>query len=116
MIFIDFYIKIIFYNYKMLNNFINFIVALDNKYGIGIDNTIPWHLKDDLKQFKNLTENNIVIMGNNTYNSIPDKYRPLSNRLNLVLTNNKRLLENNHEINNLYYFNFKYEEDKLVKI
>lgn len=116
MIFIDFYIKIIFYNYKMLNNFINFIVALDNKYGIGIDNTIPWHLKDDLKQFKNLTENNIVIMGNNTYNSIPDKYRPLSNRLNLVLTNNKSLLENNHEINNLYYFNFKYEEDKLVKI
>ena len=44
-----------------------------------------------------------------------DKYRPLSNRLNLVLTNNKSLLENNPEIN-LYYFNFKYEEDKLVKI
>ena len=40
-----------------------------------------------------MTDGNIVVMGKNTYFSIPKKFRPLSNRLNLVLTNDKELLK-----------------------
>ena len=47
-----------------------------------------------LKYFKELTDGNVVIMGSKTFFSIPVKFRPLKNRLNLVLTNNKDLLKN----------------------
>ena len=97
---------------KMLYNCVNFITACDNKRGIGKNNKLPWDLEEDMKYFKNLTENNVVVMGNNTYNSIPEKFRPLKNRLNLVLTNNKELLKNNHEYNNLIYFNSSIYKNK----
>ena len=51
----------------------NIIVAFDIKRGIGIDNTLPWHIPDDLKQFQKLTRGNgknAVIMGKNTWNSL----------------------------------------------
>lgn len=50
----------------------NLIVALDNKNGIGKDNKIPWYIKEDLKFFKQKTLNNIVLMGRETYDSLPD--------------------------------------------
>ena len=71
------------------------IVALCKKNnGIGINNEIPWTIKHDLKYFKNITtykgdfndQINIVIMGRNTFESIPDKFKPLKNRINIVLT------------------------------
>lgn len=52
---------------------VNLIVAMDRNNGIGINNKIPWHLKQDLLYFKNLTKgahNNAIIMGKNTFNSI----------------------------------------------
>ncbi|MEK9166982.1 MAG: dihydrofolate reductase [Patescibacteria group bacterium] len=64
------------------------IVAIDEKGGIGKNNTLPWHLPADLKHFKELTTGGTVIMGRNTWESIPDKFRPLPNRLNIVLTGN----------------------------
>lgn len=71
----------------------NSIVCVDKNYGIGKNNNIPWKYKLDLEHFKRLTtENNndntinIVLMGNNTYKSIPFKFRPLSNRLNIILS------------------------------
>ena len=55
--------------------------------------SIPWRIKNDLKFFKQITSNvtnnekrNAVIMGRKTWESIPDKFRPLPNRLNIVLT------------------------------
>lgn len=52
---------------------------------IGKDNTIPWKINLDMKLFKKLTENNIVIMGRKTYESIG---KPLKNRINIVVTKN----------------------------
>ena len=46
-------------------------------------------------------------MGSKTFFSIPVKFRPLKNRLNLVLTNNKDLLKNEHNYPNLKFINFK---------
>ena len=68
------------------------IVALNNKNVIGNDNTIPWHLPSDLKRFKALTENNIVVMGRKTYDSLPKK--PLKNRINVVITTNPKPFSN----------------------
>ena len=91
----------------MLYNYVNFIVAVDKNFGIGKDNNIPWYISEELKYFKKLTNKHVVIMGSKTFFSIPSKFRPLSNRLNLVLTNNKDLLKNDHEFPDLKFINFK---------
>jgi dihydrofolate reductase len=74
------------------------IAAIDNKNGIGINNDIPWHLSEDLKHFKKVTSTttsastkNIVIMGRKTWDSLPEKYKPLPNRINFVLSRQKSL-------------------------
>ena len=71
---------------------INIIVATDNKLGIGKDNFITRNIPADLKYFKEITEGdrtNIVVMGRKTWESIPSSYRPLSNRINIVLSSQK---------------------------
>lgn len=61
------------------------IVAADKNNGIGIKNELPWRLSDDLKRFKAITSGHTIIMGRNTWFSLPK--RPLPNRKNVVLTN-----------------------------
>lgn len=56
------------------------------KLGIGCDGGIPWRIPEDLKYFRDLTEGNIVIMGRKTWDSLPAKYRPLPNRINVVIS------------------------------
>lgn len=66
----------------------NMIVAYCKNRGIGIGNALPWHIKNELKYFKDLTtanENDCVIMGKNTWLSLPKK--PLPNRTNIILSN-----------------------------
>ena len=66
---------------------INIIVAHCKNNGIGINNTMPWQIKDDLKNFKRLTigeGNNAIIMGKNTWDSLKNK--SLANRDNLILS------------------------------
>ena len=73
---------------------INIIVAYCKKSrGIGKDNGLPWHLKGDMTYFKKKTSyaefpncKNVVIMGYNTWMSIPVKCKPLKNRVNIVIT------------------------------
>lgn len=65
---------------------INIIVAVTNNMVIGKGNTMPWHLPSDLKNFKRVTQNSCVVMGRKCWESIPEKFRPLPNRLNVVLT------------------------------
>ena len=64
------------------------ILAKDINNGISKNNSIPWKSSIDMKHFYNITSGNVVIMGKNTYFSLPIKNRPLKNRLNIVLTKN----------------------------
>jgi dihydrofolate reductase len=65
---------------------ITFIVAMDRKRGIGVNNQLPWHLPEDLAHFKRTTTGHPIIMGRKTYESIG---RPLPNRRNIVVTRNR---------------------------
>lgn len=62
------------------------IYASDVNGVIGIDNKLPWRLPSDLKLFKNKTKGKTVVMGRNTYDSLPDNSKPLPDRVNIVLT------------------------------
>ena len=62
------------------------LVAVSPEGIIGKDNSIPWHYPEDLKRFKKLTLGKTVIMGRNTWESIPEKQRPLPDRRNIVIT------------------------------
>ena len=71
----------------------NIITSHSKNMVIGQNNQIPWTIPNDLKYFKNITSKthcnpNIVLMGYNTWVSIPSNYKPLSNRINVVITNN----------------------------
>ncbi|SCI15862.1 MULTISPECIES: dihydrofolate reductase [unclassified Romboutsia] len=70
---------------------IKIIVAVDKNGAIGRDNDLLFHIKDDLKNFKKLTSGNIVVMGRNTWESLP--VRPLPNRENIVLTTSGKSYE-----------------------
>lgn len=67
---------------------VSLIVAMDLDRGIGRNNDLMWHLPNDMKFFKDTTQEQIVVMGRKNYDSIPEKYRPLPNRENVVLTRN----------------------------
>ena len=53
---------------------------------IGKDNTLPWHLPEDMAHFKRLTMGCPVIMGRKTWDSLPARFRPLPGRINVVVT------------------------------
>jgi dihydrofolate reductase len=61
------------------------VVATDSQGGIGINNTLPWRLPEDLAHFKRTTTGHPIIMGRKTFDSIG---RPLPNRRNIVVTRN----------------------------
>jgi dihydrofolate reductase len=61
------------------------IVAMAKNRVIGKDNQMPWHLPEDLKRFRKITSNSIVIMGRKTFESIG---KPLPKRLNVIITRN----------------------------
>jgi dihydrofolate reductase/thymidylate synthase len=69
------------------------IAALDQEGGIGKRGALPWHLPADMHHFREVTTHrssssnrNAVIMGRHTWDSIPHKFRPLSERINIVIT------------------------------
>ena len=72
------------------------ISCLNYNKSIGLNNKLLFNLKSDMLYFKNMTsatknisKKNALIMGANTYFSIPEKYRPLDNRINLIVTQNQ---------------------------
>ena len=67
---------------------ITIIVAISENFVIGIDNKLPWHISEDLKNFKKVTLNHSVIMGRKTFESIG---KPLIERRNIVITRDKAL-------------------------
>lgn len=80
---------------------INVIAACEMNNGIGHLGIIPWYFKSDMIFFKQMTQNQTVVMGRTTWNSLPIK--PLSKRKNIILTTTIR-----HNIidNVLVYNNF----------
>lgn len=67
---------------------ISIIVAQSKNGVIGHNNTLPWKLPSDLKNFRKLTQNSVVVMGRKTYESIG---KPLPNRLNIVISTQNNL-------------------------
>jgi dihydrofolate reductase len=65
------------------------IVAVANNNVIGKDNTLIWHLPADMRFFKEKTTGHCIITGRKNYESIPEKFRPLPNRTNIVITRQK---------------------------
>ncbi|HBC6620777.1 TPA: trimethoprim-resistant dihydrofolate reductase DfrA36 [Escherichia coli] len=67
---------------------VSLIVAMDLEKGIGKNNDLMWHLPADMLFFKETTLNHIVVMGRKNFESIPERFRPLPNRENAILTRN----------------------------
>jgi len=67
---------------------IKLIVAVSENNVIGLKNELPWDLPDDMMFFKKTTLNSSVIMGKNNFLSIPERFRPLKKRTNIILTRN----------------------------
>ncbi|MEX0869893.1 MAG: dihydrofolate reductase [Candidatus Spechtbacterales bacterium] len=67
-------------------NSLSLIVAMDKNRVIGNNGSIPWDLPEDLKLFQKITKDKAVIMGRRTWESLPEQYRPLPERSNIVIT------------------------------
>ncbi|MEJ7646589.1 MAG: dihydrofolate reductase [Chryseolinea sp.] len=65
---------------------ISLIAACSKNRIIGKNNDLPWKLPDDMKYFMETTKGHHVIMGRRNYDSIPQKFKPLPNRTNIVVT------------------------------
>ena len=64
------------------------IAAVARNGVIGIANRLPWHLPEDMKFFRETTRGQPVIMGRKTWESLPDTFRPLPGRHNIVVSRN----------------------------
>jgi len=62
------------------------IAAISENNVIGVDGDLPWRLKKDMAHFKELTMGHPCVMGRKTYESIPQKFRPLPGRENIIMT------------------------------
>ncbi len=65
---------------------LHLIYARSRNNVIGVNGDLPWHLPDDLAHFKRTTLGQPVIMGRVTWESIPEKFRPLPGRTNVVVS------------------------------
>jgi dihydrofolate reductase len=62
---------------------------MDDNRLIGRDNDLPWRLPDDMRWFREQTLGKPCVMGRRTYDSLPERFRPLPGRLNVVVTRNR---------------------------
>lgn len=95
------------------------IVAMDTDRGIGKNNDLMWHLPSDMRFFKETTSGHVVVMGRKNYESIPEKYRPLPNRENVVLTRNESYVADDcnifHSLEECLNY-YKSEEERTIFI
>lgn len=98
---------------------VSLIVAMDLERGIGKNNDLMWHLPDDMKFFKETTSGQIVVMGRKNFESIPERFRPLPNRQNVVLTRNSNYVAEGCEVFNSLdscLESYKNEDERTVFI
>jgi dihydrofolate reductase len=65
---------------------LSLIAAVDKNLGLGCDNALLWHCSLDQQHFKKITLGHAVIMGRKTWDSLPERFRPLPGRRNIVLS------------------------------
>lgn len=96
---------------------ISLVVAIAKNGVIGKDNQLPWHYKNDLKYFKEVTTGHTVVMGRNTFQSIIDRNgRTLPNRKSVVVTRNKNYKYEDVEVVNDFenYLNQDFNEEVFI--
>ena len=72
--------------YRFTQPIVGMIWAQTNQGVIGAGGGMPWHLPEDMAHFARVTKGHPVVMGRRTWESFPDKYRPLPERTNIVVT------------------------------
>nr|AIA14771.1 Dihydrofolate reductase [uncultured bacterium] len=101
----------------MNNPKISIIAALSKNYVIGKDNKIPWNIPSDVKRFREITKNHVIIMGRKTYESIG---KPLPHRTNIVVTSNPNYQAEGtivcHSLNEAIDIAKEIEEDEIFII
>jgi dihydrofolate reductase/thymidylate synthase len=90
------------------------IVAHDLNGGIGYCGDIPWKLPTDMSRFRTLTINSCVVMGRKTWESIPTRFRPLPNRINIVLSSQSSTNDSTSQ-KNVYFVKSWEQLDSLIK-
>lgn len=105
------FLKYKIFRFFQVKEMISLIFAMDEKYGIWKYNNLCWTIKEDLKFFSQKTKWKTVIMWKNTWNSLPEKFRPLPWRENIIISsslgysnnykvfpNLKQALDNTNEV------------------
>ena len=95
---------------------ISSLVAMNGNRLIGVNNDLPWKLKDDLEHFKNYSMHKPIVMGRNTYDSIG---RPLPNRTNIIVSNTLSEVDDCHICKSLQEaisLAEKYTNDEIILI
>ncbi len=93
------------------------IVCVDKKWGIGKNNDLLFNLPEDMKRFREETQNKVVIMGLNTFKSLPNG--PLKNRTNIVLDPDNQYIEGVIVVPSIYKLSLvasQYDSDDLFII
>ena len=67
---------------------LSIVAAVARNGVIGREGGIPWHIPEDMARFRALTTGHPVVMGRKTWDSLPDRFRPLPGRRNVVVTRN----------------------------
>ncbi|HZY81772.1 MAG TPA: dihydrofolate reductase [Cyclobacteriaceae bacterium] len=70
---------------------VSLIAALTKNMVIGKNNDLPWKLPDDMKYFMETTKDHAVIMGRKNYDSLPPKFKPLKDRMNIVMSKHRKI-------------------------
>lgn len=77
---------------------ITLVWAQDRVGAIGRRNSIPWRVPEDMRRFRELTGSDPVVMGRKTWESLPERFRPLPERRNIVITRNRDYVASGAEI------------------
>ncbi len=96
---------------------ISLIVAIAKNNVIGIDNKLPWHYKEDMQYFKEMTMNNTVIMGEMTFKSIISYLKkPLTGRKSVIATLTDYEYEGIEKTNDIISYLNNYPKDEEIFI
>lgn len=81
-----------------MTRIIAMVWAQDRAGAIGRANSIPWRVPEDMARFREITARNAVVMGRKTWDSLPERFRPLPGRRNIVITRTADLVAEGAEV------------------